>query len=185
MRTDSPERLVGGPTDTGGAAAGNDELTPAPAEWLATIDSLQVSEALRESEARLQALLSSLEDLVFELDEDGTYLAVWTTDHTLLARPRSELLGRTVTEVVGGELGGRFVSAIRSVLESGRTSFIDYCLDVPAGRVYFQGRIAPIAGATNPGRVCFFPATSRPRSSPKRPATTQRNACVTRPSTTD
>ena len=33
-----------------------------------------------ESEARLQALLSSLDDLVIELDENGTYLAVWTNE---------------------------------------------------------------------------------------------------------
>ena len=32
------------------------------------------TEALQESEARLQALVSSLDDLVFELDENGTYL---------------------------------------------------------------------------------------------------------------
>ena len=59
------------------------------------------TEALRESEARLQALLSSLDDLVFELDENGTYLGVWTTDDTLLAAPRSELLGGTIGERIG------------------------------------------------------------------------------------
>ncbi len=44
-------------------------------------------EALRESEARLEALLSSLDDLVFELDENGTYLGIWTANDDLLVAP--------------------------------------------------------------------------------------------------
>src|ERR1019366_8272640 len=51
---------------------------------------METTEALRESEARLRALLSSLDDLVFELDEDGVYLAVWTTNEApeRVARPQ-------------------------------------------------------------------------------------------------
>ncbi|MGO9148864.1 MAG: hypothetical protein ACLP1E_03590 [Acidimicrobiales bacterium] len=45
--------------------------------------------ALRAGEARLQALLSSLDDLVFELDENGTYLGIWTGNDTLLAKSLS------------------------------------------------------------------------------------------------
>ena len=39
-------------------------------------ESQQAVEALQESEARLETLLSSLDDLVFELDENGTYLGI-------------------------------------------------------------------------------------------------------------
>jgi PAS domain-containing protein len=53
------------------------------------------TEALLKSQARLQALLSSLDDLVFELDENGTYLEIWTANDALLVVPRSELIGRT------------------------------------------------------------------------------------------
>ena len=46
-----------------------------PQFWLGvvieTIDGQGATEAPQESEARLQALLSSLDDLVFELDENG------------------------------------------------------------------------------------------------------------------
>lgn len=158
MGAGEPPGCASRPTQIGTAEAttGDDELAPAPAGWVETIDALQISEALRESEARLQALLCSLEDVVFELDEDGTYLAVWTNEESLLVRPASDLLGHTVIEAVGEELGQRVIAAIRSVLASRRSSFIDYWLEVPAGRVYFQARIAPIAGASNPGRVCFL-----------------------------
>ena len=50
-------------------------------------ESQQAVEALQESEARLETLLSSLDDLVFELDENGTYLGIWTTNDALLIAP--------------------------------------------------------------------------------------------------
>jgi diguanylate cyclase (GGDEF)-like protein/PAS domain S-box-containing protein len=104
------------------------------------------TEALRESEARLQALLSSLEDLVFEIDENGTYLEIWTANDALLAVPRDELLGRTHREALGEEIGASLSKVVEQVLETGRPQFWEYCLDVPAGVRCFQGRVASIAG---------------------------------------
>jgi diguanylate cyclase (GGDEF)-like protein/PAS domain S-box-containing protein len=103
------------------------------------------TEALWKSQARLQALLSSLDDLVFELDENGTYLEIWTANDALLVVPRGELIGRTHREVLGEEIGLGLAKVIGEVLESGRPQFWEYCLEVPAGRRWFQGRVAPIA----------------------------------------
>jgi len=109
---------------------------------------LETTEALRESEARLRALLSSLDDLVFELDENGLYLSIWTTDETLLVAPPSELLGRTTREALGNDIGHRIVLAVRRVLGSGRPEVFEYRLEVPAGVRWFQGRLAPIVGSS-------------------------------------
>jgi diguanylate cyclase (GGDEF)-like protein/PAS domain S-box-containing protein len=114
------------------------------------VTSLKTTEALRESEARLRALLSSLDDLVFELDENGVYLAIWTTNETLLVAPSSELLGRTVCEALGDEVGRRLTLAVRRVLETGHAELLEYSLDVPAGARWFQGRLAPIVGSASP-----------------------------------
>jgi diguanylate cyclase (GGDEF)-like protein/PAS domain S-box-containing protein len=115
------------------------------------------SKALQESEARLQALLSSLDDLVFELDEDGTYLGIWTANDALLVAPRGELLGRTHSEVIGEEIGLSLKEVMHNVFETGRPEFWEYCLEVPAGLRWFQGRVAPIAtteGASR--RICLL-----------------------------
>ena len=53
---------------------------------------------LRDSEGRMQALISTIDEVVFEFDVNGTYKNIWTTDETLLIRPKSELLGRRATE---------------------------------------------------------------------------------------
>ena len=118
---------------------------------------LQRAAALRDGEARLQALLSSLDDLVFELDENGTYLGIWTTNDILLAAPRSELLGRTVLETLNEEIGLRLKQIIGHVLETGLPETWEYRLEVPAGLRWFQVRLAPIAGPEDTSRrVCLL-----------------------------
>ena len=117
----------------------------------------QPTKALREMEARFQALLSSLDDLVFDLDENGTYLSIWTNDDSLLVAPRNELLGRTLREALGEEIGLPLTKVIGHVLETGHPELWEYCLEVPAGIRWFQGRIAPIARAASSfGRVCLL-----------------------------
>ena len=114
-------------------------------------------EALRESESRLQALLCSLDDLVFELDRDGAYLGVWTTNDALLAAPRSELLGQTVREALGEELGLQLIQIIGQVIDSGTPEIWEFCLDVPAGTRWFQSRLAPITRSDSPTeRICML-----------------------------
>ena len=115
--------------------------------------------ALRESEARLHALLSSLDDLVFELDENGIYLGVWTANEALLAAPRDELLGRSVRDVIGDDLGLQLITIIGRVLKTGRPEIWDFSLDVPAGVRWFQGRLAPITTSRERRRrrsACWF-----------------------------
>ena len=116
-----------------------------------------VTEALRESEARLHALLSSIDDLVFEIDEAGTYLEIWTANDDLLVVPRAELLGKTHREALGEEIGRSLAKVISQVLETDRPHFWDYSLAVPAGIRWFQGRVAPIAGSEGSSRkLCLL-----------------------------
>jgi len=117
----------------------------------------EATEALRQSEARLKALLSSLDDLVFELDENGTYLEIWTANDTLLAVPRDALLGKTHREALGEEIGLSLARVISQVLETDRPQFWEYRLEVPAGVRWFQGRVAPIAGPEGASRkLCLL-----------------------------
>jgi diguanylate cyclase (GGDEF)-like protein len=115
----------------------------------------ETTEALQAAAARLRALLSSLDDLIFELDNKGTYLAIWTTNETLLVAPPSELLGRSVREALGDEVGRRVTRAVRRAISTGRPELLEYRLGVPAGLKWFQGRLAPIAGLASP-TVCLL-----------------------------
>jgi PAS domain-containing protein len=65
----------------------------------------QAEEAILQSERQMSALVSSLDDIVFQFDAQGTYLNVWTANENLLVQPRDELLGRHIEEVLGDGLG--------------------------------------------------------------------------------
>ena len=56
-----------------------------------------------ENESRLEALIGSIDEIVFELDREGTFLNIWTTNEELLYRPRHELKGKRVSGVIGEE----------------------------------------------------------------------------------
>jgi len=101
-------------------------------------------DALLKRDQQMKALVTSLDDIVFELDGQGTYLQTWATNETLLALPKSQLLGKRVVDVLGEEIGCRYKDAIRRVLQSGKTETVEYPLDVEAGRRWFIARISPI-----------------------------------------
>ena len=114
------------------------------------------TEDLRESEARLRALLSSLDDLVFELDNNGFYLSIWTTNEALLVAPISELRGKSIREVLGGQTAREMIEAIHRVLETGRAEIIEYRLEVPAGHLWFQGRLSRIVRSGSTPSACLL-----------------------------
>ena len=94
-------------------------------------------DALLASENRLRVILGCTKGIVFEFDRDAHYLDAWTHDPTLLARPREELIGRTINETLGKHVGERFTSAIRRVFDSGEPETIEYELAVQGGRRWF------------------------------------------------
>jgi K+-sensing histidine kinase KdpD len=89
---------------------------------------------VRESEQRLRALVGSVDEIVFEFARDGTYLNIWAHDESLLIRPRSELIGRRASEVMGGAAAREYLAAFERVLASGRAETVEYPLPFEAGR---------------------------------------------------
>jgi PAS domain S-box-containing protein/putative nucleotidyltransferase with HDIG domain len=100
--------------------------------------------ALRDSEGQLSALVASLDDLVIEVDERGTYLNLWAATESLLVRPAAEMLGRTVSELLDPDTGRLFMEAIRRALATGQPVELEYPLEVLGGARWFQARLNPI-----------------------------------------
>ena len=96
------------------------------------------------NESRFRSLIASIDEIVFEFDNSGRYLNAWTADEKLLARPKEELIGRTITEVLGEEIGGRFVRVFQRVFTTGRPESIEYPLSVISGDRWFRGHASPI-----------------------------------------
>lgn len=110
-------------------------------------------------EAQFGILLSIVGGILFEVDLEGRYLAVWTGEPELLLRPVEELRGRTVQDLMGVELGERFVAGFQNVARTGVPESVEYTLDVPAGRRAFRcevRRTPPRASGERPDTLTLL-----------------------------
>ena len=94
-------------------------------------------------EARLQALLDALPDLLLRLRADGTYLEV-AGDVSRLANPPNVVIGSRVGDLLPSEIAEQLMSCVRAALESGRLATVEYRLRTHLGEERdFEVRIAP------------------------------------------
>lgn len=107
----------------------------------------QVEYSLRKSEERLRALVESIDEIIFELDAEGTYINVWASEESLLALPKEQLLGRRVSDVLGAATADPLIEAIHRVIATGKTEGFAYTLDLPIGQRSFLARLTPILAA--------------------------------------
>ena len=100
-----------------------------------------------ESKKRLRALCVALADLVIVLDGDGRVHGVEPTRSGVLYRPASEMVGRTLRDVMP-EHADRFLSEIHRALASGQPHDVEYWLDVEGGMKWFEATISPLSDGT-------------------------------------
>jgi two-component system, cell cycle sensor histidine kinase and response regulator CckA len=102
-----------------------------------------------ENESRLESLIGSIDEIVFELARDGTFINIWTTNDALLYRPRHELKGKRVSDVIGEDFFRPFSLIFERVLATGRGEELEYSLDVPAGKRWFLARMNRVPSTDN------------------------------------
>lgn len=94
-------------------------------------------EALRVAED-LAATLKAIPDLLFELDAEGRYVRAATTAHSLLAAPVSQLLGRTVHEVLPADAARTLMDGIAASARDGTDYGRVMALEVDGGVRHFE-----------------------------------------------
>ena len=104
----------------------------------------EAQEKLRQSEERLRAILSSLDETAIEMDGDGTYLNIWTKDESQLSRPKEEMLGRRLEEIYGSEFWQKQRPIIHKVLSTGEAESLEFRNG--AGR-WFLSRMSPVSSS--------------------------------------
>ncbi len=107
-------------------------------------DRQRALEAERQTQQQLQALVGSIDEIVFEIDPEGRYANVWTRDESLLSAPREELIGRTMAEVLGEKVAAPFLESLHRVIERGVAESLTYAMEVRAGKRWFLARLNPI-----------------------------------------
>ena len=103
-------------------------------------------ETIRSSERQMRALVSSLDDIVFEVDACGMYRNVWAANEAVLFRPRAEIIGKRFDEVFGEEASRPYFAYLERTLDSNSPQTLEYPLEVAGTQRWFVARYNPIQG---------------------------------------
>jgi diguanylate cyclase (GGDEF)-like protein/PAS domain S-box-containing protein len=106
----------------------------------------RVEAALRDSEAELRALFLAMSDVVIVYDRQGRYRKIAPTSPALLYRASTELLGKTVNEVLPPDQASLLVNSIGLALDTCRPVEVDYRLEINGREVWFAGTLSPMTG---------------------------------------
>src|SRR5580693_7519607 len=112
-------------------------------------------EKSREHEAaRLEALINSIDQIVLELDAEGTFLNIWANDEKLLYRPRNELLGRRSEDIFDADFFRSSHELFKRVIATGKGEDFEYSLVFPEGEHWFLARVNRIEYPEGEKTVC-------------------------------
>ena len=96
-------------------------------------------ERLQTANQRLQTVLATVPDLMFEMDLQGRYLDVWPgRDPDLLVVERERLLGRTVRELMPAAQAETVLETLAEAHRDGSSRGRRITLDLPTGRHHFE-----------------------------------------------
>ncbi len=107
---------------------------------------------LRAMSDELAATMNAIPDLLFEIDENGTYCNVWAKDFAGLIREREKLIGRRIDDVMPSEAAAICHSALREAGECGSSQGQQILLPLPGGDQWFELSTTLKSGAVNPRR---------------------------------
>ncbi len=114
------------------------------------LNRLTLAYRLQSREARLNALIHSLQDLVFVFDERGrfSYIHAIETDK-LLINPH-QAIGRHYRDILPAGLAHSFDTVFSRVKHTRQAEVFEYPLDLGPTQRYFQATVSPLAGDTEP-----------------------------------
>jgi PAS domain S-box-containing protein len=100
--------------------------------------------ALRKSEEQYRSILEVIPDIIIQSNREGDYIDIHTASENMLARPRKELLGKNIAEVLQREDAARLIESIGTALDKRCLQSLEYALRVPDGQRFFEARVVPL-----------------------------------------
>ncbi|MCC5606190.1 PAS domain S-box protein [Nostoc sp. CHAB 5834] len=103
-------------------------------------DRKQAQEKLLESEARYQAILDAIPDLMFRISRDSEYLDLKSEGANVILS-REEIVGKHVHELLPSDVAAISLEAIAKTLDSGTLQTCEYQLPTPLGVKDYEARL--------------------------------------------
>ncbi len=102
---------------------------------------MQAEASLRSNEARLRALVSSIDDIVFEVDPQGRCLSAWTGNSELLTRSHNNQRAHSIEDFLPAQSFPPLREAIGRVIKGKKPESLEYALDLDGDERWFVARI--------------------------------------------
>jgi PAS domain S-box-containing protein len=103
-------------------------------------DRKQAQEKLLASEARYQAILDAIPDLMFRISRDGEYLDL-KSEGANVSLSRDEIVGKHLQELLPSDVAAISQVAIAKTLDSGTLQTCEYQLPTPLGIRDYEARL--------------------------------------------
>jgi PAS domain S-box-containing protein len=97
----------------------------------------QAEQKIKESEAHLNAILTSMDDSTFEIDETGRYVNIWSNHSDLGGIPIRKMRNKTFAELFGGEFAKPFNELRKQVLLTGEPREIELKSPTPGSDKWY------------------------------------------------
>ena len=102
----------------------------------------KTKEALAASEEKFKSVIKSMDDLIFVLDKEDKFTAVYANQKELLLKP-AFFIGKKHGEILPKEVDQLYKKAIINV-KKGKTEEYDYSLEMPDGTQWFDLKLSPL-----------------------------------------
>jgi PAS domain S-box-containing protein len=112
---------------------------------------LEANALLERERSNLSAVVASLDDHVFKIDEDGLIHNVWTRDKSQLIYPIENIMGRAIRELFPADLVNRIMATLDRALETGQMQSIELN-GKPYADQWFRARFNPHRNVSEQGR---------------------------------
>lgn len=105
---------------------------------------------LQGNEARMRAIIASIDDLVFVFDSERRYIEINQPESDALYLPPSDFLGRRIDEIgLPAEIAAQFEQVFTQIERGEKPASFVYSLHVPAGKRWFSARVSPYNSRDN------------------------------------
>ena len=96
----------------------------------------------RETEARSNAILRAVPDLMFLQTRSGIYLDYSAKDPSILLVPPAQFIGKSMHDILPAPLAQRFTEAIARLFDGQEPVVVEYDVVLPSGEIgHFEARL--------------------------------------------
>ncbi|GGC93861.1 hypothetical protein GCM10011382_25340 [Vreelandella lutescens] len=109
------------------------------------LNRVALSYRLQSREAQMEALVNSLQDLIFVFDSQGRFTYIHAIQKDKLLLDSEKVLGRHYREVLPAEISTSFDAIFSQVQASGQVVTFEYPLLLSGERRYFHATLSPLS----------------------------------------